>query len=53
MLKKFTPVQLVVLSFLAVITTGAILLMLPVSSLSQRFTDPITAIFTATSATCV
>jgi len=53
MLKKFTPVQLVVLSFLAVIITGAILLMLPYSSLSQRFTDPITAIFTATSATCV
>jgi trk system potassium uptake protein TrkH len=53
MLKKFTPVQLVVLSFLAVIITGAILLMLPYSSASNRFTDPITAIFTATSATCV
>lgn len=53
MSKKFTPVQLVVLSFLAVITTGAILLMLPYSSASNRFTDPITAIFTATSATCV
>jgi len=53
MSKKFTPVQLVVLSFLAVIITGAILLMLPYSSASNRFTDPITAIFTATSATCV
>jgi trk system potassium uptake protein TrkH len=53
MSKKFTPVQLAVLSFIAIITTGAILLMLPYSSTSNRFTDPITAIFTATSATCV
>ena len=53
MFKKLTPVQLVVLSFMTVIITGAILLMLPFSSTSNKFTDPITAIFTATSATCV
>jgi trk system potassium uptake protein TrkH len=53
MIKKLTPVQLVVLSFLAVIFSGMILLMLPWASNSQTLTDPITALFTSTSATCV
>jgi trk system potassium uptake protein TrkH len=50
---KFTPVQLVVLSFMAVIATGTILLTLPFSSASHTFTNPLIALFTATSATCV
>ncbi|BAL80507.1 TrkH family potassium uptake protein [Caldisericum exile] len=50
---KLTPVQFVLASFAGVILTGAVLLMLPFSSRSYTFTDPITALFTATSATCV
>jgi len=50
---RISPVQFVVLSFLLVIITGAILLTLPVASKSGHFTDPITALFTSTSATCV
>lgn len=47
------PWRFIVLSFLLIILTGAVLLMLPISSRSGRFTDPIIALFTATSATCV
>ncbi|MGC9125198.1 MAG: potassium transporter TrkG, partial [Caldisericaceae bacterium] len=50
---KVSPVQFVVLSFLLVIFTGTILLMLPIASKSGTFTDLITALFTSTSATCV
>ncbi len=53
MKRKTSPVQFVVLSFLLVIITGAILLTLPVASKSGQFTDPVTALFTSTSATCV
>ena len=41
------------LGFLAIITIGTILLMLPISSASGQFTSPLTAAFTAVSATCV
>ncbi len=41
------------LGFLAIITIGTILLMLPISSSSGEFTSPLTALFTAVSATCV
>lgn len=41
------------LGFLVIITVGTILLMLPVSSASGEFTSPLTAAFTAVSATCV
>ena len=41
------------LGFLAIITIGTILLMLPISSASGEFTSPLTAAFTAVSATCV
>lgn len=41
------------LGFLAIIAIGAILLMLPISSASGEFTSPLTAAFTAVSATCV
>lgn len=41
------------LGFLAIITLGALILMLPISSASGEFTSPLTAAFTAVSATCV
>lgn len=41
------------LGFLAIITIGFVLLMLPISSASGEFTSPLTAAFTAVSATCV
>lgn len=47
------PARIIVLSFLAVILIGAILLMMPFSSKSGEFTDPLTATFTATTSTCV
>lgn len=51
--RKHTAAQTIVLGFLAVILIGTLLLMLPVSSADRIFTDPLTALFTATSATCV
>lgn len=45
--------QIFVLGFMAVILLGSVLLMLPISSKSRIWTDFITALFTATSATCV
>lgn len=53
MQRENNPWRFIVLSFLLIILTGAFFLMLPISSRSGRFTDPITALFTATSATCV
>ncbi len=47
------PAAMIVLSFVIVIAIGSFLLMMPISSESGSFTDPVTAIFTATSATCV
>ncbi|RDI44436.1 TrkH family potassium uptake protein [Nocardia mexicana] len=47
------PARLTVLGFLAVDLLGALLLMLPISSETAGWTDPVTAIFTATSAVCV
>lgn len=41
------------LGFLAVITVGTLLLMLPISTVDRTFTDPLTAAFTSVSATCV
>lgn len=41
------------MSFALVIATGAFLLTLPISSAEGKFTSPLTAVFTATSATCV
>ena len=43
----------IAIGFLALIAVGTLLLMLPISSKSGSFTDPITAAFTAVSATCV
>ena len=47
------PWRFIVLSFLFIILIGTFLLALPISSRSGRFTNPIDALFTATSATCV
>ena len=51
--KPLQPATTISLSFLSVIIVGTLLLMMPFSSASHRFTDPITCFFTATSATCV
>lgn len=53
--KKFrlSYTQAVVLGFGALMLLGALLLMLPVSSAQGEWTDPLTALFTSTSATCV
>ena len=43
----------IALGFALLVLLCALLLMLPVSSASRSFTDPLTALFTATSAVCV
>ena len=44
---------IIALGFVTLIVIGAVLLMLPVSSASREFTSPLTAFFTAVSASCV
>ena len=48
-----TVSRTICLGFLAVILTGAILLMLPFSTTSGQWNDPIVSLFTSTSAVCV
>ncbi len=48
-----TVSRTICLGFLAVITLGTILLMMPFSTSSGDWNDPIVALFTATSAVCV
>jgi len=50
---KPSPTQLIVLSFALVICAGTLLLMLPVSLAPGQHPDLMTALFTATSCTCV
>ena len=50
---KLTTTQTIAVGFLVIILIGTVVLMLPVSSRSGSFTDPLTALFTAASATCV
>ena len=50
---KFNPVQLMVLGYLMVIVAGTALLALPVSTRGAGSAGFLTALFTATSATCV
>ena len=50
---RFTPMQIIVLVFLLIILMGTLLLMLPVSAKSREMTPFLTALFTATSCTCV
>ena len=55
-MKREAPMNaqsIIALGFLAIILILAALLMLPVSSASGTMTDPLTALFTATSAVCV
>lgn len=48
-----TVSRTICLGFVAVISTGAMLLMLPLSLTSGQWNDPIVALFTSTSAVCV
>ena len=50
---KLSPPQIITLSFATMIFIGAILLVLPFSSAEGQWTSFVTALFTATSATCV
>ena len=50
---KLNPTYVIILGYLAIILTGAFLLMLPFSSRSGDFTPFLDSLFTATSATCV
>ncbi len=52
-MRKFTPPQIIVFSFLVIISIGSILLFLPVSTNANGSMNFVDAIFTATSATCV
>lgn len=51
--KHWNPTRLVVLSFGLIILTGALLLTLPIASRDGQSAGFLTALFTATSATCV
>ena len=50
---KMTNTRLIALSFAAVIFVGTLLLCLPFSSASGTWTNPLNALFTATTSTCV
>ncbi|WP_068620089.1 TrkH family potassium uptake protein [Paenibacillus tuaregi] len=52
-LPKFSPPQILVLGFAAIIMLGTLLLMLPISNVGGKSLEFINALFTATSATCV
>ena len=51
--KRLSGMQLIAVGFFIIILIGALLLMLPVSSRSGEYTPFMTALFTATSASCV
>ncbi len=51
--KELSPTQTLLLGYCLIILAGAFLLALPVSSVSGKFTSPLTALFTATSSACV
>lgn len=51
--RQMNPTRIIALSFAGIILLGTLLLMLPVSSRSGTSCPPLTALFTATSATCV
>lgn len=52
-LGRFSAMQIIVLVFLAIILVGCWLLTLPISARSREATPFLTALFTATSCTCV
>ena len=47
------PAVVLALGFLVLIAIGTVLLVLPISSARGAWTDPLSALFTATSAVCV
>lgn len=51
--KNINSTAVISLSFLGVILLGTLLLTMPFSSADGNFTDPLTALFTSVSATCV
>lgn len=51
--KRMSPTNVIIFGFLAIIFAGTLLLIMPFSSSSGEFTDPLTALFTSASATCV
>ena len=51
--KRLSPVQVITLSFAAVVFVGALLLMLPIASRDGESVPFINALFTSTSASCV
>nr|MBQ5811938.1 Trk family potassium uptake protein [Clostridia bacterium] len=53
MKKRLSPLQLITISFAAVVLFGTLLLMLPISSRSGEMTPFIDALFTSASASCV
>ena len=50
---KFNAARIIIVGFLCVIIVGTLMLMLPVSSAKGQWTDFVTALFTATTSTCV
>ncbi len=52
-LRKFSPVQIIVLSFLLLILSGTILLSMPISSSGMRKITVLDALFTCVSCCCV
>lgn len=51
--RRFSPSQILVMGFIAVILVGSFLLMLPISSNSKAWTGFLDSFFTATSSVCV
>ena len=50
---KMTNTRIIAISFALVILVGALLLCTPFASASGSWTNPVDALFTATTATCV
>lgn len=53
MKKRMSPTNVIIFGFLALILLGTLLLVMPFSSAKNEFTNPLDALFTATSASCV
>lgn len=51
--KNISQMQMIAIGFLLIIMTGTLLLMTPLASRTREATDFLTALFTATSSTCV
>lgn len=51
--RRMLPAQVLVLGFAVIILVGTVILSLPFSSAGGEWTDPLTALFTATTSVCV